>query len=105
MFSQLVTHIQNYPQEQLNVVVQKVHELENKHYTYNFKVALIFDQPEKIGADYFKLLKIKAKQADLFAKNILKCSYLYDTPAGFMRTIEQAAGPGKTDEIIESSHR
>ena len=67
----------------------------------NFKVALIFDQPEKIESDYFKLLKIKAKQADLFAKNILKCSYLYDTPAGFMRSIEQAAGPGKTDEIIE----
>ena len=36
MFSQLVNHIQTHPQEQLNVVVQKIHELENKYYTYEF---------------------------------------------------------------------
>ena len=101
MFTQLVNHIQANPHEQLNVIEKKVHELENKYYTYNFKVALIFDRPEKIEADYFKLLKIKAIQADLFAKNILACSYLYDTPAGFMRTIDQAAGPGVSDRIIE----
>jgi hypothetical protein len=101
MFSQLVNHIQTNPHEQFNVIAKKIYELDNKYYTYNFKIRLLFDHPEIIEAEYFKLLKIKAKQADLFAKNILSCSYLYDTPAGFMRTIKQAAGSEMSDEIVE----